>query len=328
MADVSKAIRNYISAYLSLNMPDIQSAVSSREWFLNRIKNTIRGRYKEPVLYSSEPFVYFGSYFKKTKVKAVDEYDVLVVIDSNTGIFSSGGISIGEGQGSADPNSKYASRFYHSSRDGVSPNRILNWLKEIVEEVTESFDGEAPERNGQAITALIKSKNLKIDLVPAGIFKRYSDEKIFYNIPKGDKNGSWIVTSPREDIKLLENVAFNKSNFRNTIRLIKRIKENYNFLISSFAIETAIIQYGQHYQWYNDLSLDVYWILIYLSSVLRNGYIADSYNSENNLIEGVSSLSWYAARIDKVLDTLTECKQWKSQELAQMKITKAFENET
>jgi len=330
MADVSKAIGNYISNYLKLNMADIQSAVKSREWFLNRIQNKINERYKEPILYSRQPFIYFGSYFKQTKVKLVDEYDVLIVIDSNTGVFTSGGIEIGEGQGFADPNYKYNSRFYNADGSGISPNKILNWLKRIVEEVTDSFGGEAPERNGQAITAIIKSKNLKIDLVPAGIFKDYRNNRIFYNIPKGNKYGEWIITSPREDIDTLKEVASDKKHFRNIIRLAKRIKDKYNFLVSSFAIETAIVQHfsNSYNVWLNDLCLDTYQVIQYLSKAFKAQHIPDIYNNHNNLILDVPSLTWYANRLDKILHIMEKCYEWESQEKAELELIKAFENES
>lgn len=327
MASVSSAIKVYISDYISLNRPDITKAVNSREWFLKRLKNVIRTRTQEPILFSPDPFVYFGSYFKGTKVKAVDEYDVIVVIDSNTGIFSSGGIETGVGLGYANPNYKYSPRFYKYDNNGISPAKLLNWLKGVVKEVTDSFSGETPERNGQAITALIKSLNLKIDLVPAGIFEQNSDGSIFYNIPKGDKDGGWIVTSPREDIELLNGVARGKDNFRNIIRIAKRIKDTYNFGVTSFAIETAIVSYGCSSYWFNDLYFDTCSVLEHLSYLFKEGTISDSYDSSKNLIEGVSSLLWYAYRIDKIVAVLNECYEMENQNLAKNMVERAFENE-
>ena len=128
--------------------------------------------------------VYFGSYFKGTKVADVDEYDVLVLIDSYSGSYSRGGKQVGIGQGSADPNPKYYKKFYKDDGSGVSPAKMLNWLKGVADEVVGTFSGEAPVRDGQAITSTIKSKGLKIDLVPAGVFVN-GNGTLFYNIPDG-----------------------------------------------------------------------------------------------------------------------------------------------
>ena len=46
--------------------------------------------------YSGTNTLYFGSYFKGTKVAAVDEFDVLVILDLNNGVFSQNGISVGK----------------------------------------------------------------------------------------------------------------------------------------------------------------------------------------------------------------------------------------
>ncbi len=327
MGDVSKAIGRYIDEEIRLNSTDISQSVRSREWFLKRIANVIESRQSEPVLFSAENFVYFGSYFKGTKVKTVDEFDVLVVIDSNTGIFSQGGSEIGKGQGEASPNHKYDRKYYKSDDSGVSPAKMLNWLKGVAMEVTDAYGGEAPERNGQAITATIKSKDLKIDLVPGGIFKRNSDNTTFYNIPKGDKNNGWILTSPRADIDLLNNIAGDKSDFKNVIRIAKRIKETYNFTVPSFAIETAIVSYGQNNHWDDDLFYDVKGSLSYLASSFSAGNIPDPDDVNNNLISDTESLSWYADRLDNIKAELQKCLNIDDQEKVNNRVRRAFENE-
>jgi hypothetical protein len=88
MSYVSTAIEAFIEDEIRQNRSDITAAVRSREWILSRIENEIGRRTDQPQLYVPEPFVYFGSYFKRTQVADVDEFDVLVVVDSNTGVFN------------------------------------------------------------------------------------------------------------------------------------------------------------------------------------------------------------------------------------------------
>lgn len=307
MGDVSKAINNYISNEIRLNMSDISQSSKSREWFITRIENEIKKNGNNPQLYAPEPFIYFGSYFKGTKVKAVDEYDVLLVIDSNNGTYSSNGVEIGKGQGSASPNHKYDQAFHKSDGNGVSPAKLLNWLQRIAKNVTDSFGGETPIRAGQAVTAEIKSSNIKIDLVPAGIFKK-SNGEIFYNIPRGDVNNGWIATSPRTDISLLNGAANKRNNLKNVVRILKRIKDTYNFLVPSFAIETSVIEYVHYNAWYQDLYTDVRGSLEYLAELFKIGKIPDPLDPTNNLISGIDSLSWYADRIATIIKGLDYCK--------------------
>ena len=141
MADMDKLIGRFIGEHIALSQRDISASAKSREWFLQRIKKRIDERSGEPVLYEREPFVHFGSYFKRTKVANVDEFDVLVVIDSNTGVFTQGDTEIGKGLGEADPNHKYDEKYKKADGSGISPAKMLNWLKGIVTEVVESFGG-------------------------------------------------------------------------------------------------------------------------------------------------------------------------------------------
>jgi hypothetical protein len=238
MADLSTAIQSYIDNEIRLTAKDIQQCAKSRDWLLTRIKNTINGRIDEPVLYDSEPFIRFGSYFKGTKVADVDEYDILVVVDSYSGQYTSSGQIIGKGQGFASPNHKYDHRFYNADGSGISSQKMVWWLQSVVQEVVAAFNGEPVVEDGIAVTAEIKSQNLKIDLVPCGIFKTVNNQRLFYNI--GDGNNSWTLTAPRENIDRINRIASNKESFKNIIRLCKRIKDKYGLSIVSFAIETAI----------------------------------------------------------------------------------------
>ncbi|MDA1641853.1 hypothetical protein [Bacillus cereus group sp. TH177-1LC] len=325
MADITKSINRFITEEIKLLKEDISSAVTSREWFLNRIKNAIQNRENEPDLHSDN-FVKFGSYFKGTKVTNVDEFDVLVVIDSRSGEYKVDGNVIGKGLGNANPNHKYDKKYRKSDDSGVSPSKLLNWLKGIVEEVVKSFNGQAPERDGQAITAIIKSKNLKIDLVPAGIFEE-DDGTVFYIIPKGDKGNGWIRTQPKDDMKKLEDVAKEKAGFRNVIRLMKFIRSAYNFKISSFAIESAVVNYGKTELWKNDLYTDLKGCLGYLAQNFRDGEIKSTIDENANLISGVVSLDYYATRIDKIVTALGDLESEQDQKVANEEVSKIFKNE-
>lgn len=329
MADVSAAISAYIRDNIRLSKADISSSATSRDWLLTRVASEIDRRTQageiEPCLHPDQ-FVYFGSYFKGTKVATVDEYDVLIVIDSNTGVFSQSGVEIGTGLGTAYPNHKYNSRYYKSDGSGVSPAKMLNWLKGVVTDVVSSYGGEAPERAGQAVTARIASKGIAIDFVPAGIFRRISDGTTFYNIPLGDQHGGWIVTSPQFDIERLNTVAKGKGNFKNVIRIAKRIKTTYNFQVSSFSVETAVVDYGTSSAWRNDLFLDTFGALLSLEYAFRRGSILDPYDQGKNLVDGVESLEWYADRIKGISDTLVACISLPDDAEARARVYAAFEN--
>lgn len=327
MADINKLINKFVADEITLNREDISESAKSREWFLEKIKNKIEQRVNEPVLYGQKPFVKFGSYFKGTKVSNVDEYDIIVVIDSNYGQFTQNGHVVGNGLGKASPNHKYDAKYKKSDESGVSPAKMLNWLKGIVTEVVNSYGGTVAERSGSAITARIESKDISIDLVPAGIFEKIQyPQSIFYNIAKGDVNNGWILTNPEDDIKLINDLAQDKYNFKNMIRILKYIKKQYNFLISSFAIECCVVSYVNANDWsdsdYNNLN----GILDNFAICLTNGKIQDTFDTENNLLSDVESSKWYASRINTIIDVLSTQASEQDESQAYKKIHDAFSN--
>ena len=327
MGDVSQALNWYIGEVIKLPQRDISSAVRSREWFIDLVKQEINGRTGEPALYSERNTLYFGSYFKGTKVAAVDEFDVLVILDSNNGVFSQNGISVGKGLGRADPNHMFDEKYKKSDGSGVSPTELLNWLKDVVESATGKYGVEAPVRNGQAVTTTIKSKNLKLDLVPAAVLQHNSSNEACYAIPRGGQGNGWIATAPHRDMERLKEVAQGKENFRNVIRLCKRIRDTYKFNVSSFAIESAVGGYGERNYWYGDLYPDFKAVLMSLSESVRGGVIPDPFDSQKNLIADVASLDWYADRLEKIIEGMDKCVDWERQDEVRERVYEILENQ-
>ena len=327
MGDVSQALNGYIGEVIKLPQRDISSAVRSREWFIDLVKQEINGRTGEPALYPGQNTLYFGSYFKGTKVAAVDEFDVLVILDLNNGVFSQNGISVGKGLGRADPNHLFDERYKLSDGSGVSPTKLLNWLKDVVESATGKYGVEAPVRNGQAVTATIKSKNLKLDLVPAAVLQHNSSNEVFYAIPRGGQGNGWIATAPHRDMERLKEVAHGKENFRNVIRLCKRVRDTYNFGVSSFAIEAAVVGYAERNYWYGDLYPDFRAVLKVLIKAFREGVIPDPFDNQNNLIAGVASLDWYADRLEKIIEGMDACADWERQDEVRERVYEILEHQ-
>ena len=285
MADINKILLSFIDDELRLSQKDVEKSAASREWLLNRISNVIANSDEHPNLYSPEPFVNFGSYFKGTKVSNVDEYDELVVLDSYTGVYSSNGQAIGSGLGTSSPNKKYSSSFMKDDGSGVSPTKQLNWLKKIVSSILVPLGGEAPIKDGQAVTATLKSSDLKIDLVPAGIFSsKTRANTVFYNIPAGNDTDGWIETNPKIDKEIIANTAKNRDNFKNLIRLFKFIRDRHHLDISSFALECAAVHYAQQSDWYYDFYANTKEFFEYLRSCFLAKKIADITNTSKNLL--------------------------------------------
>jgi hypothetical protein len=330
VGDVTAAVHHYIDNVIRLSQSDISTSAASREWFLDRVISAIRRRSDADttaLLLYKPTLVYFGSYFKGTKVSVVDEYDVLLVIDTNHGVLSEDGTTTGHGQGVADPNPLFEGRYTKTDGAGVSPAKLLNWLQEVVGEVVDSFGGNAPIRNGQAVTARIVSKDITIDLVPAVTLTRVSDARPFYAIPSGDASGGWIATSPDEDKSRIAELAKTRQDFRNVIRILKRVRDCYNFKVTSFAIETDVASYAEQTSWTPFVGLEVRCALAHLARAFRSGSVTDPFDPSKNLLDGVASLDWYAERIDTIVGVMDSCAGVADQEQVRAAVYRAFENE-
>ncbi len=291
MANVSALIQRYIDNYIRLDQKDIIAAAKSREWLLEHIAAKINAS-NGPKLYKHQPFLKFGSYFKGTKVADIDEYDILVIIDSYNGQFSQNGQILGTGLGMLNPNPKYSGGYHKDDQSGISPNKMLWWLKKIVSDVVRPFGGDAPERDGQAISAHIQSKNLKIDLVPAGIFKSPQTNDIFFNIGTSDRKNGWITTLPHQDLVVIDQVSQGRDDFKNIIRICKLIKDSYSMDFSSFAIELMVTHHAVNNIWYGDLYTDLHGALLSISSVLNSGTLIDPFSlTQKNILFGVCNLT-------------------------------------
>jgi len=300
---VNKHFNDYISTHLCLSQKDISQSIKSREWLINAVIKKIDEQEKSPKLYSEngKRYIPFGSYFKGTKVSDVDEFDIMLIIDSNTGVYSKSGTKFGEGIGFTNPNHKYDEKFKKSDGSGVSPLKQLNWLKDIIDSVLEPYGCDPSERDGQAITAYIKSRDLKIDFVPGGIFKKTDyPNNVFYIIPSGSNN-NWIETNPRIDKAIIAGIAKDNPQFKNSIRLFKHIfKDSYNIRIGSYAVESAHVDcYSKRY-FKNDFKYDFPLILDHIRTCVQLGKIPDMRDPSINLLDTSLSMDNMISRIDKI----------------------------
>jgi hypothetical protein len=284
-------VKKFVFEEVSLNQEDISSAVASKEWLLRRIQAKIEENLANPTLYTPSPFIGYGSYFVRVKVTELNEMDFLVVIDSNTGQFSSGGSVVGKGLGSSGPNHKYGQRFMKSDGSGVSPQKLLKWLRDTVADVLIPLGGDAPVIDGPAVKAELKSKGIKFDLVPCGVFKKTDGSgDIFYNIPNAKLDDGWTLANPDLDRKRVEDLAEDRDEFRNVIRILKFVRDHYELPISSYAIQCAVCDHAERNLWYSNVYSNLRSAVHWLHNLVDGGHIPDGFDPGVNLLKEVQGL--------------------------------------
>lgn len=303
---INTEFNKFINNNLALSQKDISNAVSSREWLITKIIDKIKEKTDCPQLYSENgsKYIQFGSYFKGTKVSDVDEFDILLIVDTTNGIFLKGETKEGDGIGNTSPNSLYSKKYYKDGTNSVSSRKLLIWLKDIIDEVLEPYGCEPAEKDGQAVTAYIKSKDLHIDFVPGCIFQRVNtndSDGVFYIIPKGDINCGWIETNPRIDKSILSDISEKHGQFKNTIRLFKYLfKNSYNITVGSYGVESAIVDYQNSNIFYDDFEYDFIGVLNHIIKLVDDGKIPDMRDNNINLLGNINK--------DATLDKLEKIK--------------------
>lgn len=326
--DLDKLVNKFVTEEIALEQEDISDAAKSKEWLLDRIKLKIEEDSEGPQLYSEDPIIGYGSYFAKLKVRDVDEMDFLIVIDSNTGVYTNEGVAYGNGLGSENPNHKYDVHFKKADLSGVSPKALLEWLQNICWQVLKPLGGEMPTIDGPAVKVVLKGSGIKFDLVPAGVFKKVDDSKIFYNIPNGLPNDSWNLTNPRLDLDRVNNLADKFDSFRNVVRLVKYVRDTYDLPISSYAVQCASCIYAEKYKWQFGLFSDFRNALWVLADKLTKGFIEDGYDSSINLLKDQTKLNEIAEQVKAIYIKLDKLLDEPSAEIAYEKLSQILENKT
>lgn len=287
---INTEFNKFINENITLSQDDIYKKVNSRQWVVDKVIAKIKEKTDCPQLYKegSYEYIHFGSYFKGTKVSTVDEFDIMLIIDSNGGQFSSNNKKVGDGVGIVNPNHKYDEKY--KKDDGfVSPTKIINWLKATIDDALKNYGCEASERAGQAVTVHMKSKDYYIDFVPGSIFKKTNSDDIFYTIPRGDKNQGWIVTNPRVDKQILTDISSKYTQFKNTIRLFKYLfKNSYTITIGSYAVESAVVDYENDNTFFDDFEYDFIGVLNHIIGLVEGNNIPDMRDNSINLLGDIN----------------------------------------
>ncbi len=196
----------------------VESARSSKGFLENQI-TAFPAKYSDfPLLYGK--YEQFGSFARKTKVRPLDDIDLLILLDE-TGVQPS----------LLDPSRwPYTYRLtvtnggarlarYLNEAGSISSIKVLNRLKTALESVAQ-YEKADLHRHKEAITLKLRSYDWVFDLVPAIPYRDGSGSILYYFIPGGD--GYWKRTDPRRDQSNI--TAANKQHNSKLIPLIRLLK--------------------------------------------------------------------------------------------------------
>lgn len=229
----------FMRDYVNLVPERTTTARTSRDWLVRKIEDLAYNG-KIPPLYNGTNHIFFGSFARNTKIRPLDDIDIMIVFDA---------------QGcTTDDISKIVGKIYplyvNDSKAKLLPeycdNNVLNSRK-MIEAIKKEL-GNIPNyskadihRNQEAVTLQLSSYEWNFDIVPC-----FYTKSGFYVIPDG--NGNWKGTDPRidKDRVIQANQRVNGALLP-AIRLMKYWKkEHWGDEVSSYLFENFMIDWANN----------------------------------------------------------------------------------
>ncbi|KML40620.1 nucleotidyltransferase [Cytobacillus firmus] len=241
--NVDSAFNKFIRDVVDLESEVSKNARRSRDWLYDQLKCLPDKSDEFPHLFSGKEVKGFGSFRRRTKIRPLDDIDLLLVIT-------------GEGTTYTELADKItlqvpekAERLKRLTNDDGTLNskRLIEKVKKALSGIHQYENAEIHRRE-EAATLKLKSYDWVFDIVPAFITAENSAGKTYYIIPDG--SGNWKKTDPRIDNERTTEINKNfEGKVLSFIRLVKYWNTNVSTCtISSYLIENLVLNFfsGKH----------------------------------------------------------------------------------
>lgn len=188
----------------------------------------------------SEKNIDFGSFARKTKIRPLDDIDIIFTLSAH-------GCSWEEGCGgtvyiNTPETSPDYGKYRHDGSYRLNSKKIINEFIRKLSSLNHYSKAEL-HRNQNAATLKLTSYDWNFDIVPAFFTTEDTAGKTYYIIPDG--NGNWIKTDPRIDKQRVTSINQQcNGNVLNTIRTIKYWQRRATMpSMSSYLLENMILNH-------------------------------------------------------------------------------------
>ncbi|AZB30704.1 SMODS domain-containing nucleotidyltransferase [Chryseobacterium balustinum] len=231
---VDKAFSEFNTETVNLNPDRTSKAKSSRDWLWGQLNALDSKEGLEFPFKNHYKHIKFGSFARKTKIRELDDIDIMFCFTANDATYSQSG------------NTYYIQTINAGERlKKLSDNNILN-SKKVVNKVKNSlseiehYKSAEIHSRGEAATLSLQSYEWVFDIVPCF----YTDTNL-YLIPDG--NGNWKSTDPRIDQDLI--TSTNQNYDGKLLQLIRTLKywnkHNSSYIIGSYLFEQFVINFAK-----------------------------------------------------------------------------------
>ena len=234
---VLAAFEEFRREAVDLDQAQTQTARASRDYLVDQLSTLSRTGTELPAL--SGEFLFFGSFARRTKIRPLDDIDIMVIFQSDDldAVPSTEPYTYVLRPRTSDARAVW--RDYLSDGYFVNSTIVLNRFRDSLDHVANYRRAEL-HRTGEAVTLNLTSYPWTFDIVPACAVKNlWAREVLHFLIPNG--RGGWKRTDPRVDELRLR--ALNRQHDGLALPVVRLIKywNKINYQLPSYYIENLAI---------------------------------------------------------------------------------------
>lgn len=246
---VNGAFSYFMSEIVNLAKERTQKARDSRDAVIDKINGLT-----DFLKLDKSRHLYFGSFARRTKIRPIDDIDIMICIDSTDLMLSISGnsdiqITLKNTVNTALKACCDSTYGYYSTYI-LNSNKVKNRLKAALSGLHDCRKAEL-HSNQEAVTLEYSTYEWNFDIVPCIYVSEYFGQG-YYLIPNGI--GNWKKTDPRRDRDKVTNENRRlEGKLLDLIRLVKywgRI--SFGSWMPSYLLETLVINYGKNRTSLND----------------------------------------------------------------------------
>lgn len=212
---VNNAFEEFLKNKVRLDSERNKIAKASKDWLMDQIKSLALEK-DFPDLHDTIPFLSYGSYSRKTKIRPLDDIDFMVVMHAKGGYYDYANNNIVLVN---QRNNQLFAGLCHDGTNYLNSIKIINRFKSALAGIHQYKNADM-KRNQEALTLELQTYEWVYDIVPC--FHTVADwaGKTYFLIPDG--KGHWKKTDPRIDKKRVEDIGTLQAvSVLDAIRLVK-----------------------------------------------------------------------------------------------------------
>lgn len=235
---VNAAFSAFMKDAVNLTPETTAGARKSRDWLLTQVHRFPTKDDDFPLLYS-EKDIAFGSFQRRTKIRELDDVDLIICLSATGGTyleFGTAPITI------TVPDASRLKQYCNAGTNTLNSRKIVNRLVKAVAGVPQ-YSSAAVNRRGEAAVLKLTSYTWNFDLVPGFFTSPDLYGRTYYLIPDG--SGDWKKTDPRIDAERVSTInQAHDGHVLNVIRAMKFWNRRPTMpTVSSYTFEAIVLDY-------------------------------------------------------------------------------------